>query len=82
MNFNIENPMLLSSFLSCDGSLRPLHSAVIAGFCGASGRWFEAFLPLFSWSARAQKRKSPCITIGICTFGRFGDGSALTGGGF
>ncbi len=82
MNFNIENSVISPNSLSWDGSLAPLRAHRVCNTVGGQRDMKRNVTPPDRASTRAQKSKSPCITIGIYTFGRFGDGSALTGGGF
>jgi hypothetical protein len=82
MNFNKENPMLLSGFLACE---RASFVQLVPRVCNTGGRKlsnFAAFLPLVLGSARAQNKKPPCITMGVCIFGRYKLRDSVIGGGF
>jgi hypothetical protein len=82
MNFNKENPMLLSGFLAWKRASFVLRAP---GVCNTGGKKlsnFAAFLPLVLGSARAQNKKPPCITMGVCIFGRYKLRYRCAGGGF
>jgi hypothetical protein len=51
-------------------------------FCGGMTSKFGFFLPVAVWSARAPGAKPPCITNGVCIFGRYNGRQIVIGGGF
>jgi hypothetical protein len=82
MNFNVTAMLCDRANTLFEGKKLDDTIGFSVGFCGGKPSNFADFLPLVFALTRAQGDKSPCITKGICIFGRYNGRNSSIGGGF